>query len=96
MIYAKEASEITKKNSINNDREIVIKKVLPAINTQITLAAQHGCNEAVITAKDISRIVGYLVMMTKQEMMDVLKKEVKNYGYEVWITPRYSSIHFKW
>lgn len=95
MIYAKEASEITKKNSNNNDHKTVIKKVLPAISTQITVAAQHGCNEAVITAKDINRIVGF-VMMTKQEQMNVIKEEVESYGYEVWITPSYSSIHFKW
>ena len=95
MIYAKEAHEITKRNTNNNDRETVLKKVLPALSIQITAAAQHGCSEAILTAKAINKIVGF-VMMTKQEQMDTIKEEVQSYGYEVWITPSYSSIHFKW
>lgn len=95
MMYAKEARKITAANKDNSELKAAVEKLMPAVNAQIQMAAERGLDETAIKSSDITRIVGF-VFASKREIMDALAAEVREYGYEVWNTDSYSSIHFKW
>ena len=95
MIHANEARKITAANKNNDELKKAVEKLMPAVNAQIQLAAERGLSETSIKKADISRIVGF-ALATNKMIMDALASEVREYGFEVWNTESYSSIHFKW
>lgn len=95
MMYANEARKITEKNKDNSELKNAIAKLMPAVSAQIQMAAERGVNETFIKSSDITRIAGF-ILTSKQNLMDALAAEVKDYGYEVWNTDSYSSMHIKW
>lgn len=96
MIHANKARKITEKANKNNvERKTVIEKIMPFIDTHIRLGAERGNNGININTIGIERIIGF-VTMTKQEMVDIIKEEIENYGYRVLIPPNYTSIHITW
>ena len=95
MMYAKEARKITAANKDDSELKAAVEKLMPAVSAQIQMAAERGLDETFIKKADISRIVGFVLIPHKM-LMDALAAEVREYGYEVWNTDSYSSIHFKW
>lgn len=96
MMYAKEAREITLKNKNDTAMNEILNKILPIVEDKIHNAAQFGRSEISIKKEELVHPRLGFIVFTKKEIMDAVAAKVKHYGYEVSITPSYSSIHFKW
>ena len=96
MMYAEEAREITLKNKNDAAMNEILNKILPIVEDKIRNAAQFGRNEISIKKEELVHPRLGFILFTKKEVMNAVAAKVKRYGYEVSITPSYSSICFKW
>ena len=95
MRYAREARELAEKDANTAEVERIIEKLMPAASLQVAFTANDGLNETMLKKAEIMRIAGF-TFCTYNCIMDALAQEIREYGYDVTITPSYSSIHIKW
>ena len=100
MMLASTARLYTNTSARSKEKDRILAKITPIIDTLIRDRANNGYNEAIFQTKEIRNVFSIeeslCLTFSMKEIIELIVETLHVFEYKTWVTDSRSSIHIKW